>query len=215
MGNSIYERYIQEGRNQFLVDLVNQGHRNTWLLKRITTELETIATPPATKAVKAVVPTLPPGAKTSEEKPEHLATTYAKINTFNLPPHLQKLYNEAKDIFRTTAATHNELAVDVYQQSNLISQKERGIKITEVVEGRAKAIAIFDRCRVWEQTGVDPGGDEKPALDETNAHAVLKKIQSLRSSISRFKSTENKVKEAAAQQELERLEEIYKGLTNV
>ena len=215
MDNSIYEVYLKKGSNAFLLGLVEAGHRNSWLKGQITEELETVASPSSTDKVKAVEKkAIPQSAERTTEKAVPSAKT-PKINTFSLSPALQVLYQKATTKYRETAAIHNELAVDIYQQANLITEAKRSEMITEVVEGRAWAIKIFERCRVYEQTGVDPGDDEKPALDETNPLQVFKKIQSLRSSISRFKKKEDKVKEAACAEELTRLEEIYKTIADV
>jgi hypothetical protein len=216
MDNSIYEVYLKKGRNAFLLSLVETGHRNSWLKGQLTEELETVASPSSTDRVKAVgEKAIPPKAERAEQVPAHSANPTAKINVYSLPAHLQVLHKAAATKYKETAAIHNELAVDIYQQANLIPEAKRAEMITAVVEGRAWAITIFDRCRVYEQTGEDPGDGEKPALDETNPLQVFKKIQSLRSSISRFRKKEDKVKEAGCAAELTRLEEVYKTFGNV
>lgn len=215
MENSIYEVYLKKGRNAFLKNLVETGHRNSWLKGQITDELETVASPSSLGSVKAVEEkAIPQSADRTTEKVVPSAKK-PKINTFNLPPVLQALYQQAATIYKETAAIHNELAVDIYQQANLIPEAKRAEMVTAVVEGRAWAVRIFNRCREFEQTGIDPGDEEKPPLDETNPLKVLKKIQSLRSSISRFKSTKNKVKEEACAAELARLEDVYKTIADV
>jgi hypothetical protein len=214
MDNSIYEVYLKKGRNAFLLSLVETGHRNSWLKGQLTEELETVASL-ANKAAKAAPKTQEQRAERAEELPAHSANTPAKINVFSLPAHLHVLYKAATAKYRETAAIHNELAVDIYQQANLIPEAKRAEMITAVVEGRAWAITIFDRCRVYEQTGEDPGDGEKPTLDETNPLQVFKKIQSLRSSISRFKKLEKEEQATTAAAELERLEEVYKTFGNV
>jgi phage terminase small subunit len=209
MSSSIYQQYLIAGTNTFYLRLVKDGQRNSWLLKQITEELEeSSAQEPAKPTAKAIK------VATAESTEQPSANTLTKINYHSLPAGLQKLYDEAKEIYRSTAAIHNELAVDVYQQANLIPQAKRGEMISQVIEGRTKANKIYARIRVFEETGIDPGDDEKPPLDETNPLPVLKKIQSLRSSNSRWKKINNKEKLAEGEAELERLESIYKSLTN-
>jgi hypothetical protein len=215
MDNSIYDVYLKKGRNTFLLSLVQTGHRNSWLKGQLTDELETVASPSSTDKVKAVgEKAIPPKAERAEQVPAHSANPTAKINVYSLPAHLQVLHKAAATKYKETAAVHAELAIDIYEQVYQIPEAKRAEMITEIVEGRAWAIKIFDRCRAFEQTGIDPGDDTKPPLDEENPLKVLMRIQSLRSSISRFKSLEKKDKAATAAAELERLESIYKALTN-
>lgn len=210
MGNSIYNDYLASGSNSFYKELISQGHRNSWLEKKLRHELEAITTTKPVENSNAVTKSLPKGS--AQASPKAATAHLSKVNPTILPPHLLELYNKAKDIYRNTAAIHTELCSDVYEQSNLIPEHKRADMITEIIEGRKQAIAIFERCRAYEETGIDTVQAERKELDEADPHQLLKRIQSLRSSITRFNKLNKPDKATKAKVELDRLTNIYSDL---